>query len=288
MADEGMIEVEGGNRVWYGAWERRRTPVLLLHGGPGAAHDYMLPLANGSPSTGRRSSTTSSGAAAETPDDTSLWTVDRLVTEVDQVRPALGSTAATCSASRGADGSPSTTWPAALPGVAASSWPARRRASRSSSPAPAADRRAPGAAPHGADRAWRARRSTTTPNTRAGRQEFYRRHLCRLDPWPGARAELDADGGEPGLRDDERPDGVRRHRDPRTWDRVPIWAGSPCRRSPRAGATTRSRRTAPRRSSRESPTPGWSCSRRARTSPTSRSRRRTRGRGGVPGVGRGL
>jgi len=42
---EGYIPVTGGN-VWYkivGA-NRKNIPLLVLHGGPGAPHDYLEPL----------------------------------------------------------------------------------------------------------------------------------------------------------------------------------------------------------------------------------------------------
>ena len=91
MADEGYVEVEGG-RVWY----RRlgggdALPVLLLHGGPGAAHDYMLPLAERLSEHRPAIVYDQLGCGrSDRPDDTSLWTVDRFAAEVDQVRTALG------------------------------------------------------------------------------------------------------------------------------------------------------------------------------------------------------
>src|SRR6185295_8981682 len=42
----GHIDVAGG-RVWYrsnGDRHRARSPLLVIHGGPGAPHDYLLPL----------------------------------------------------------------------------------------------------------------------------------------------------------------------------------------------------------------------------------------------------
>ena len=91
MADEGYVEVEGG-RVWYRRLgEGDALPVLLLHGGPGAAHDYMLPLAERLSEHRPAIVYDQLGCGrADRPDDTSLWTVDRSVTEVDQVRAALG------------------------------------------------------------------------------------------------------------------------------------------------------------------------------------------------------
>src|SRR3954447_10862418 len=91
MAAEGYVEVDGG-RVWYRRLgEGDALPVLLLHGGPGAAHDYMLPLAERLSEHRPAIVYDQLGCGrADRPDDSSLWTVDRSVTEVDQVRAALG------------------------------------------------------------------------------------------------------------------------------------------------------------------------------------------------------
>lgn len=42
---EGYVAVTGG-RVWYGiaGSEKPGVPLLVLHGGPGAPHDYLEPL----------------------------------------------------------------------------------------------------------------------------------------------------------------------------------------------------------------------------------------------------
>jgi len=90
-AAEGFADVPGG-KVWYRIVgdNDNAIPLLCLHGGPGAGHDYLLrmqALADERPvifydqlGCGR----------SDQPDDTSLWTVDRSVEEVDQVREALG------------------------------------------------------------------------------------------------------------------------------------------------------------------------------------------------------
>src|SRR5215469_14414677 len=44
-ATEGFAQVPGGRVWWLRVGTGSRTPLLLLHGGPGAAHDYLLPLA---------------------------------------------------------------------------------------------------------------------------------------------------------------------------------------------------------------------------------------------------
>lgn len=87
---EGMIRVTGG-RVWYrivGA-DRKGTPLLALHGGPGAgsaAFETLEILSDERPfivydqlGCGR----------SDWPKDTSLYTTDRFVEELAQVRAAL-------------------------------------------------------------------------------------------------------------------------------------------------------------------------------------------------------
>jgi proline iminopeptidase len=89
-ASEGFVQVPGGRVWWMRVGMGSGTPLLLLHGGPGAAHYYLLPL----------------GALADdrpvifydqlgcgksgSPQDTSIYTIQRSVDEVDAVRRALG------------------------------------------------------------------------------------------------------------------------------------------------------------------------------------------------------
>ncbi len=187
MADEGYVEVEGG-RVWY----RRlgggdALPVLLLHGGPGAAHDYLLPLAERL--AGHRPAIVYDQLGcgrADKPDDTSLWTVDRSVEEVDQVRAALGldrchllgqswgGWLAIDYLARG---------PSGIAGVVLAS------TSASIAQFVTGARRLIDALPEPHRTALKelgARGEYDHPDYRAGEQEFYRRHLCRMDPWPDA------------------------------------------------------------------------------------------------------
>ena len=45
LVRQGYVPVTGG-RIWYQVVGRRDSvPLLLLHGGPGAPHDYLEPLA---------------------------------------------------------------------------------------------------------------------------------------------------------------------------------------------------------------------------------------------------
>jgi L-proline amide hydrolase len=83
-----------GFQTWYreeGATEDGKLPVLCLHGGPGAAHDYLEPLF-GLAQTGRRTvlyDQVGCGKSA-TPPQALDWTVELFVEEVDAVREALG------------------------------------------------------------------------------------------------------------------------------------------------------------------------------------------------------
>jgi L-proline amide hydrolase len=86
-----------GMRTWVAvvgdeAEERRRglAPLLLLHGGPGACHDYLESLAAMS-ATGRRVILYDQQGCgnSDQPDDPGRWTVDFFVRELDAVREAL-------------------------------------------------------------------------------------------------------------------------------------------------------------------------------------------------------
>ena len=88
---KGYIQVKGG-KVWYSISGRNKSlpPIIVLHGGPGASHYYMKPLR---------------GLASERPvilydqlgcgksdklKDKSLWTIEHYTEELDDIRNALG------------------------------------------------------------------------------------------------------------------------------------------------------------------------------------------------------
>lgn len=91
IADEGYIGVTGGN-VWYRRYgSGDEMPVLLLHGGPGSASDYMQALAERLGEHRPAIVYDQLGCGrADGPEDDDLWTVGRSVEELDQVREALG------------------------------------------------------------------------------------------------------------------------------------------------------------------------------------------------------
>jgi proline-specific peptidase len=90
-ADEGYIDVEGG-RVWYRAVgeETDAIPLLCLHGGPGFTHYYLEPLEALAEHRRVIFYDQLGCGRSDRPDDLSLWNVDRFVEELAQVRAALG------------------------------------------------------------------------------------------------------------------------------------------------------------------------------------------------------
>ena len=98
-------ELSGGSRLIpidtpagkFRVWVKRtgnnpRLKVLLLHGGPGATHEYLEACDSFLPAAGIEYyyyDQLGSGFSDQ-PADPSLWEVDRFVEEVEQVRVALG------------------------------------------------------------------------------------------------------------------------------------------------------------------------------------------------------
>ena len=88
-ASEGRIGVPGGTVVWRRFGDGPKTPLLLIHGGPGFPSDYLQPfdaLGDERPvyvwdqlGCGR----------SDRPSDKALWTVERFVKEFDAVRAEL-------------------------------------------------------------------------------------------------------------------------------------------------------------------------------------------------------
>jgi proline-specific peptidase len=86
--DEGFIQVPGG-RVWYRSVGEGGTPLLCLHGGPGFTHYYLEPLELLADRRQVIFYDQLGCGRSDRPDDLSLWTVERFVEELAQVRSAL-------------------------------------------------------------------------------------------------------------------------------------------------------------------------------------------------------
>ena len=91
---EGFVPFRG-YRVWYRiVGEREKSgklPLLCLHGGPGATHDYLEPL-EAMASTGRRVILYDQlgNGNSDHPNNPSMWTIELFLEEVGVVRNALG------------------------------------------------------------------------------------------------------------------------------------------------------------------------------------------------------
>jgi proline iminopeptidase len=93
---ERMIPIstpKGDFRVWTKRFGNNpRLKMLLLHGGPGATHEYLIPFDGFLPQEGIEYYYYDQLGShySDQPDEPELWEVDRFVDEVEQVRSALG------------------------------------------------------------------------------------------------------------------------------------------------------------------------------------------------------
>jgi len=185
---EGFVSFRG-YQVWYrvvGDDEAPgKLPLLCLHGGPGAPHDYLEPLETLA-ATGRRVIFYDQLGAGNSdhPHNRSLWTVPLFVEELGVVRQALGLERVHLLGQSwgGMLGMEyALTQPAGLASLIVADSPASMpqwvaEANRLRAELPSAvqatllEHEAAG--------------TTDAPAYQEAMLEFYRRHVCRLDPWP--------------------------------------------------------------------------------------------------------
>ena len=182
--EEGQIDVPGG-QVWYkvvGSGES--VPLLTLHGGPGGGHDYLEPL-NALASERPVVFFDQLGCGkSDTPDDVSLWRIDRFVDEVTAVRDALGLDRIHLLGHSWGGwlaieymlGAPSGVVSLTLASTSASIPQFVHEAGKLISKLPREMAETM--------RRLEAEGDFENPEFEAGMMEFYKRHLCRLDPWP--------------------------------------------------------------------------------------------------------
>jgi proline-specific peptidase len=184
----GYVSVPGG-QVWYRINGSRhfaegKAPLLVIHGGPGFSHHYLLALTALADERPVIFYDQLDSGNSERPGDPANWTVERFVTEVDDVRVALGLDRLIVLGSSWGGTVASEyamTQPAGLLGlilasplISAPRWIADNTAYRRELPPDI--------------------QMVLDENEAAGTidsQEyqdavmvFYKRHLCRLDPWP--------------------------------------------------------------------------------------------------------
>lgn len=87
-----MIDLQEGYQVWTKRFGNSPMKVLLLHGGPAATHEYMECFESFFPQANIEFYHYDQLGSyySDQPDNDSLWTIDRFVEEVEQVRVALG------------------------------------------------------------------------------------------------------------------------------------------------------------------------------------------------------
>ena len=88
--EEGKIAVEDGYQVWYRRHGSGGTPLLVLHGGPGAGHDYLETLEGLGVDRPVIFYDQLGCGKSDQPDDPPRWVIERFVAEIDTVREALG------------------------------------------------------------------------------------------------------------------------------------------------------------------------------------------------------
>ena len=87
--EEGKINVDG-YQIWYRRIGDGGIPLLTLHGGPGAGHDYLEPLEKLATDRSVIFYDQLGCGKSDQPDNRSLWRMERFVAEVHTVRQALG------------------------------------------------------------------------------------------------------------------------------------------------------------------------------------------------------
>jgi len=182
---EGHADVPGGRIWWMKVGNGRGTPLLTLHGGPGAGHDDLLPLRALADQRPVIFYDQVGCGKADSPADEKIYTIQRAVDEVDAVRKALGLTRMVLFGH---------SWGSML----AIEYLCQGRgkgveklilggALASIPQAMAGQQRLIDALPNGAGakmHALEAAGKTDSPEYQPLVQLFYDRHVCRRSPWP--------------------------------------------------------------------------------------------------------
>jgi proline iminopeptidase len=182
---EGRIEVGGGFRVWYSVYgeHRKGTPLLVLHGGPGFV---TLPQVVSDLSDERPIyfyDQLGCGRSDRGPDSSS-YSVERYVGELEQVRSGLGlsechlmgfswGTTLACSYLLAERRTGIRSLILCGPMLSVARWAADQRENIS---------RLPGRSREAIEEGER--KGDYGERYRAAMLEYYRRHVCVLDPWP--------------------------------------------------------------------------------------------------------
>jgi proline iminopeptidase len=183
-----IIPVVGGKyRVWTKRVGSGGTKILALHGGPGMNHVYLESLEDFLPGAGYELYYYDQLGCgnSDNPKDDSLWTVERYRAEVEEVRAGLGLTDFVLYGH---------SWGGMLVQEYALTYPQHLKATVISNMTASmksylahitALRRALPAKVRAVMEKYEAEKKYDAPEYRQVLlEQLYRRHLCRLDPWP--------------------------------------------------------------------------------------------------------
>jgi L-proline amide hydrolase len=189
---EGHLEHDG-HRTWYRVVgnldpDALRAPVVICHGGPGATHDYVAPIA-ALERSGRACvlyDQLGNGRSDHLPDaDPSFWTVELFERELAALVEHLGIDGRYHVLGQSWGGMlgllHALERPPGLVSVVAADSPASIDAFVAGANELLEDLSPDVVA---TIRAGERSGETSTPEFEAAVMEFYRRHVCRLDPWP--------------------------------------------------------------------------------------------------------
>jgi len=89
VESEGFLPVPGGKVFWRKIGSGSKTPILTLHGGPGAAHNYLLSMKGLADDRPVFFYDQLGCGKSDAPSDERLYTIKRSVAELDAVREGL-------------------------------------------------------------------------------------------------------------------------------------------------------------------------------------------------------
>ena len=192
MASEGFIEW-AGYKTWFKSFGESRNgvlPLLVAHGGPGMTHDYLLPLKELA-AAGRRVvfyDQLGNGNSTHLPEkegDSEFWTPGLFLTELAEVIEQLGLSSGMHFLGQSWGGMLGIEYAVRRPPELASLILANSPSSMSTWVSEL--RKLREALPEDVSRVLdecEATDATDSPAYVEATLEFYKRHLCRLEPWP--------------------------------------------------------------------------------------------------------
>lgn len=184
--DEGYVSV-AGNRIWYkiAGKESSGIPLVVVHGGPGATHDYLTPLAALADERPVIFYDQLDSGNSDKPADTSNWTIEYFVKELGKLCKALklteynilgqswgGTLAVEYALSENAKGVKGLILSAPL--ISTPRWFEDQRAYVEQLPADMRE----------TILRCEAAEDYSNPEYQQAIAEFYSRHLCRIQPYP--------------------------------------------------------------------------------------------------------